>query len=384
MPKTPRPLLAAFCLGLSGLVLLTLGSIVPASAESLSSARQRRDAARARRAQLAAQLDTLKATDRQLEDAVHRLDAAVATQQAASDAASQAVVAAKAASAAADAKLARTQTRIQTLHSAVVARAVDAYIRPRESPLSGLFTAKSIDEADRRSSILSQVTNTDAEVMDQLKAAREDLTIEQAAARKARAVAVDRQKAADAKLADLKQAQLQQLRLAAALQDRIATFESESSQLASIESSLSSLIQSKEAALRTSGGGVVDGKVSSLGLIWPLRGPVTSEFGPRRGVFHPGIDIAAPSGTPIHAAKTGTVIFAGWEGGDGNYTCIDHGGGFSTCYAHQSSIAVGDGQSVSQGQVIGYEGSTGFSTGPHLHFETRVDGNPQNPRRYLS
>ena len=99
--------------------------------------------------------------------------------------------------------------------------------------------------------------------------------------------------------------------------------------------------------------------------------------------MHQGIDIAAPTGTPIVAAKAGDVIFAGGMGGYGNCVIIDHGGGFSTLYGHQSRIAAGDGQSVERGQVIGYVGSTGHSTGPHLHFETRVNGSAQNPRRYL-
>ena len=87
-------------------------------------------------------------------------------------------------------------------------------------------------------------------------------------------------------------------------------------------------------------------------------------------------------GTPIRAAKAGTIVFAKPYGGYGNYTCIDHGGGLSTCYAHQSAFAVTSG-SVEQGQVIGEVGSTGFSTGPHLHFEVRIDGQPVDPLNYL-
>jgi murein DD-endopeptidase MepM/ murein hydrolase activator NlpD len=98
--------------------------------------------------------------------------------------------------------------------------------------------------------------------------------------------------------------------------------------------------------------------------------------------MHTGIDIAAPTGTPIKAAKSGTVISAGDAGGYGLATIIDHGGGFSTLYGHQSRIAVSGG-SVSQGQVIGYVGCTGHCTGSHLHFETRVNGSPQNPMNYL-
>jgi len=128
----------------------------------------------------------------------------------------------------------------------------------------------------------------------------------------------------------------------------------------------------------------------SGGLIWPVNGPVVSGFGSRTiggsYEYHPGIDIAVPSGTPIRAAATGTVIFTEPEsssGGYGNFTCIDHGGGLSTCYAHQQSFAVSSGQSVSQGQVIGYSDCTGYCLGPHLHFEVRINGAVTDPMAYL-
>ena len=118
-------------------------------------------------------------------------------------------------------------------------------------------------------------------------------------------------------------------------------------------------------------------------FIWPVNGTFTSPFGMRWGRLHAGIDIAAPSGTGIRAADSGTVQIASWYGGYGNYTCIGHGGGISTCYGHQSSIGVSVGQNVSQGQVIGAVGSTGHSTGPHLHFEVRINGSPVDPMGYL-
>ncbi len=118
---------------------------------------------------------------------------------------------------------------------------------------------------------------------------------------------------------------------------------------------------------------------------WPLPGynQISSPFGPRWGSVHPGIDIPAPIGTPIRAADTGVVRLAGPTGGYGNYTCIQHTRTLSTCYGHQSRILVRVGQSVRAGQVIGLTGNTGFSTGPHLHFETRVNGVPQDPMRFL-
>jgi murein DD-endopeptidase MepM/ murein hydrolase activator NlpD len=131
-------------------------------------------------------------------------------------------------------------------------------------------------------------------------------------------------------------------------------------------------------------------KGGSGSMIWPVDGPVVSGFGSRTingsYEYHPGIDIAVPEGTPIRAALTGTVSLQQSEaesGGYGNYTCLDHGGGLSTCYAHQSSFAVSLGQSVSQGDVIGYTGCTGYCLGPHLHFEVRINGSVTDPMGYL-
>ena len=125
---------------------------------------------------------------------------------------------------------------------------------------------------------------------------------------------------------------------------------------------------------------------SAAGFIWPLEGTVTSGFGYRWGRMHEGIDISVPEGTPIRAVADGTVILVQSEyesGGYGNYSCIDHGGGLSTCYAHQSSFATSVGARVSQGDLIGYSGNTGNSTGPHLHFEVRINGAATDPLGYL-
>jgi murein DD-endopeptidase MepM/ murein hydrolase activator NlpD len=131
-------------------------------------------------------------------------------------------------------------------------------------------------------------------------------------------------------------------------------------------------------------------KGGSGSMIWPVDGPVVSGFGSRTingsYEYHPGIDIAVPEGTPIRAALSGTVSLQQSEaesGGYGNYTCLDHGGGLSTCYAHQSSFVATLGQSVSQGDIIGYTGCTGYCFGPHLHFEVRINGSVTDPMGYL-
>lgn len=124
---------------------------------------------------------------------------------------------------------------------------------------------------------------------------------------------------------------------------------------------------------------------------WPVTGyyEISSPFGWRihpitgKKSLHTGVDLPAPTGTPIHAAGAGVVIFSGWYGGYGNAIIVDHGGGISTLYGHQSQLSASEGQEVTVGKTIGYVGSTGFSTGPHLHFEVRVNGNPTDPLQYF-
>ncbi|MDI3280663.1 MAG: peptidoglycan DD-metalloendopeptidase family protein [Bacillota bacterium] len=124
-------------------------------------------------------------------------------------------------------------------------------------------------------------------------------------------------------------------------------------------------------------------------FLWPVRGRVTSEFGWRvhpifkTRLFHEGLDLAVPMGTPVKAAAPGQVILSGWAGGYGKTVIIDHGGGVSTLYGHNSRLKVAVGDQVAAGEVIAEAGSTGFSTGPHVHFEVRVNGVPVDPRDWL-
>ncbi|MDQ1246117.1 MAG: hypothetical protein QG597_484, partial [Actinomycetota bacterium] len=136
-------------------------------------------------------------------------------------------------------------------------------------------------------------------------------------------------------------------------------------------------------ALATASGGFIG---PASGLLGSPLNPyvVTSEFGDRGGVLHAGIDLGAPTGQPIMAAGAGKVMQAGWNDGYGNYAALDHGGGLWSTYGHMSALASTAGQVLSAGQVLGYVGSTGDSTGPHLHFETRQDGNPINPRSFFA
>jgi murein DD-endopeptidase MepM/ murein hydrolase activator NlpD len=170
--------------------------------------------------------------------------------------------------------------------------------------------------------------------------------------------------------------------------------------VAAVVQSLDDLSESEERALegaiaerqreleaqRVSAGGSPAAPAHGSGqFIWPVHGTITSPFGYRTNPFggapdfHPGLDIAADMGTPILAADSGRIIIAGWVSGYGNYIAIDHGGGISTGYGHCSRIDVSLGQDVQRGQVIGAVGSTGHSTGPHVHFEVRVNGRPVDP-----
>jgi len=127
-------------------------------------------------------------------------------------------------------------------------------------------------------------------------------------------------------------------------------------------------------------------QVPSMGtgsLVYPVVGPLTSEFGPRWGSWHNGIDIAAPTGTPVLAVDSGMVVELGWMGNYGYAIKIDHGGGrMVSLYAHLSDFNVSVGQTVNRGDVIGYVGNTGYSTGPHLHLEIQLDGDAVDPLSY--
>ncbi|MGQ0521340.1 MAG: murein hydrolase activator EnvC family protein [Actinomycetota bacterium] len=366
--------------------LLLVAGATPASAgETTAQIRARREAARQKRAKLAAQLNHLRASDAQLTSAVRVLDRQVAAQQAGADAARQAVQAALAAVAESERKIAATEAEMTALHTAVVNRAVSVYVRPKDNAIVGVIGSRNLGDASRRSSLLAQVTNKDRDVLDRLRALREDLGDEKVRADAARDLAAQRRQVVLARLSELQTARREKQRLSAALDARIRAYQAEADAVAAQESGLTALIRSREQARasRSASDPGLDGRISGAGLVWPLRGSVTSGFGQRWGRLHAGIDIGAGTGTPIRSAKAGEVIFAGSMSGYGNCVIIDHGGGLTTLYAHQSRLGTNDGASVGQGEVIGYVGSTGHSTGPHLHFETRVSGSPQNPMRFL-
>jgi murein DD-endopeptidase MepM/ murein hydrolase activator NlpD len=382
------------------LVALLGAQLTPAGA--VENPRASREAARDRQAQLAEELDGLAASENELLDAIAVLSEQVDAQSGEVGAARQAVAAAESDVAEAETAMAETGAEIGGLTEAVVERAVETFIRPTGDGIDEMVQSRNIAEASRKRALLDQVTANDQDVIDQLNAAREDFEFSKVAAEAATAKANDRRIETEARLAELEATRSDQARLVAALDTRQSEVSAEIDAQAASEAELTRIIAEAEAeaearaaaAARSvrSGTGSTTGPAGAAspnrtvgggGCIWPARGTVTSEYGSRWGRLHAGIDIAAPTGTPIYAAQAGTVIFSGVQSGYGNVVIVSHDGGLTTLYGHQSRVAASNGQAVSQGDNIGFVGSTGRSTGPHLHFETRYGGSPRNPRGCL-
>jgi len=362
--------------------------------------RAARDAVRRERAASAAELDGLKAEDAILEAAVAELNANVAAQEARVADARRATAEARDAAERLAAEVAATEQRVAELEQLLRDRAVESYIgqgagRGSENDL--LLDASDPTDLELRRVLIETVQGSDRGTIDQLAMTRQLLDRQRAEVAEAITEAERLEVETQARLDELAAAQAEQQRLADALQARIDSVQAEVAALAAEEDALVAIIAANEEAARRaaasrnngggSGGGNAAGSVerpaSAAGLIWPTTGPVTSGYGMRWGAMHQGLDIAPPYGTGVYAANAGLVIFAGGQGGYGNLVLVDHGGGFVTAYAHLSGFAASSGQAVSRGELIGYVGSTGNSTGPHLHFETRVGGAAQNPYNFL-
>jgi murein DD-endopeptidase MepM/ murein hydrolase activator NlpD len=286
-------------------------------------------------------------------------------------------------------------------------RAVMAYMGGQGRPLDDLSLAGQLlslpgdlTDVARRGELVREVQEQDNDAYTALAETQEKLKKDEAALTEARDRA--KQRSADAKSAVEAVARLKKDQEAAkaVLDQRISALTAEADALAAEQSKLEELIKQRQAALEAArraraaaGQAARDGLnrlprtgagVSPTGFIWPIeRGVVTSGFGRRWGRMHTGIDIGAPAGTPIHAAKAGEVIFTGWLGGYGNAVIVDHGDGVATLYGHQSRLGSTEGQQLNQGDVLGFVGSTGHSTGNHCHFEIRINTKPVNPRPYL-
>ena len=292
-------------------------------------------------------------------------------------------------------RLARLRARLAEARIALANRLVELYKADKPDVITVVLESDGFADLLERTEFMKRVSDQDSRIIDRVRTARAE------AKKTAKHLAVLEKR--QTKIANAIEARRDAVsRVRVQLVDRRDAFarvrSAKSTALASTRNSRQHLegdlallekesakIQARLAAAQNGTGPVAAGpiKPGSGGLIWPVNGPVVSPFGMRWGRLHAGVDIAVPSGTPVHAAKSGRVLIAGWVSGYGNYTCIGHGGGLSTCYGHQTSIGVSVGQSVSQGQVIGYSGCTGHCFGPHVHFETRINGAPVNPMGYL-
>jgi murein DD-endopeptidase MepM/ murein hydrolase activator NlpD len=298
------------------------------------------------------------------------------------------------------ARFAGAQRRVEQARQRVDDIASATYMGGNFGAINVLVGATGPQDAMDRLGIVDQVMQKQQSSVEEMVAARRAARIEQDQAGLAKRAAEDAERDASAKLAATRAAEASAERAQAAV---VTLANSRRTALAIAKSERAAVLakyrQAKaeeariEAALaawerRNRVAGSVHGK-----LLMPVMGWKSSDFGERYDPYyrvwqlHAGADFAAAGGSPIRAAAAGRVIQAGWNGGYGNYTCISHGElqgrGFSTCYGHQSAIEVHVGERVSRGEVIGRVGTTGASTGYHLHFETRFDGVPRNPLPYL-
>jgi len=288
-------------------------------------------------------------------------------------------------------------------------RLVTIYKEPDPTTVDVLLTAKSFQDVLDQLDYLGAIAKQDKHVAAAVASARQQVKVARAktavvrsgVANEARAIGARVQQeailrgellASQSKLAGARSGKSHAL--AATKADEAAAIQ-ESQALASASAELAARIRAADSAARSSSSGSsTDGTTTDSSgtaapssapgaLLWPVSGPITSPFGMRWGSLHPGIDIGVPTGTPIHAAAAGKVLWCGWMSGYGNLVMLDHGGGIATLYGHQSRVAVACGDDVAAGQVIGYSGCTGFCTGPHVHFEVRVNGTPVDPLGYL-
>jgi peptidoglycan DL-endopeptidase CwlO len=292
-------------------------------------------------------------------------------------------------------RLARLKARLAEARVALAGRLVELYKADRPDVVTVVLNSNGFADMLDRTEFMQRVSDQDARIIDRVRTARADAkqTAEHLAVLEVRqtkvAAAIEARRDEVARV----RGQLVDRRdqFAAVRSDKATALASTRDSRQHLEGDLKQLEAANakiQAQLASAPNGTPSASAGPIrpgagGLIWPVNGPIVSPFGMRWGRLHAGVDIAVPSGTAVRATKAGKVLIAGWVSGYGNYTCIGHGGGLSTCYGHQSSIGTSVGASVSQGQVIGSSGCTGHCFGPHVHFETRINGAPVNPMGYL-
>jgi peptidoglycan DL-endopeptidase CwlO len=290
------------------------------------------------------------------------------------------------------ARLARLRSRLAQARVALTGRLVALYKADKPDVVTVVLEAHGFEDLLQRTEFMQRVSDQDARIMALVRTAKADAA---ATAKRLDGLETRQQRVAAAILkrrdqVSLVRGQLVQRRdsFAAVRSDKRQTLVAVRSKRRAYEGDLATLEKEQakiQAKLAQAASGVPDSPIKhgSGALIYPVNGTFVSPFGMRWGKLHAGIDLAAPTGTPIHAAAAGKVVIMGPVSGYGNYTCIQHNASLSTCYGHQSRFGTSVGATVSQGQVIGYVGCTGHCFGPHVHFETRIGGTPVDPMGYL-
>ena len=299
-------------------------------------------------------------------------------------------------------QLAEAQKRLEGRESVFYKRVRDIYINGRLSYLDVVIGSKDFSDFANRLEVLKRIIDSDITLINEIKKERADIEAHKQKLEADRAKLVELEKAALAKQAEIEQKKAERNVVLQKAQNDRATAMQAIEELNASSAQVSAMLKERQAAraaaaaaaaaaAQSSGGqGASDNWVQGTGhLGWPVSGEITSPYGYRvhpiwgTTIYHSGIDIGVDEGTPVHAADGGVVVWSGWMGGYGYAVVIDHGNGLSTLYGHNSELAVDEGQSVAKGQVISYAGSTGNSTGPHVHFEVRVNGDPVDPMGYL-
>ena len=299
-------------------------------------------------------------------------------------------------------QLAEAQKRLEGRESVFYKRVRDIYINGRLSYLDVVIGSKDFSDFANRLEVLKRIIDSDITLINEIKKERADIEAHKQKLEADRAKLVELEKAALAKQAEIEQKKAERNVVLQKAQNDRATAMQAIEELNASSAQVSAMLKERQAAraaaaaaaaaaAQSSGGqGASDNWVQGTGQLgWPVSGEITSPYGYRvhpiwgTTICHSGIDIGVDEGTPVHAADGGVVVWSGWMGGYGYAVVIDHGNGLSTLYGHNSELAVDEGQSVAKGQVISYAGSTGNSTGPHVHFEVRVNGDPVDPMGYL-
>ena len=375
-------------------IVVAVAAAPPTAGVDIDSEREKLEENRGQQDKTKAELEQARITDEQLAAALDTANRKVAGQQAVVDAAAQRVKDAIFRVTQTEAKITETQATIVERTREVESRAVRAYKNSDGHSIDAIFGARDVNQAVNRAEMLQKLFVRDREILERLRVLRSDLEELKRELEAARAAAERAKVDADEELVRLEGLRVEAARAKAAVDARIAHLDAELRALQAEDARIQAAIKKFEeeeaarqraalAAAGTPGGDFFVGNPSQAGFVSPTSGILTSPFGMRWGRLHAGIDIANSVGTPIVAAKGGVVIAAERYGGYGNAVLLSHGGGLATLYGHMSSLAVRGGQSVGQGQFLGAMGSTGNSTGPHLHFEIRVNGNPVNPLPFL-